>query len=220
MGNCLLTQLKESVQNDNLPVLGKINIKVAPVTTPTATTQRIRFYKGVAGTITLDIVGDGYFVSSDPGSGHWSDGTNSTGKSAQITGTAWKEVLVSNIDCEILMGSKYDSLILSAETNAGCAVNINDFNFMADRLADPGFTSNYNTVGDVAEFLRLRPANANTSLLLYNTSVTLDLKDLLNDDITCNLTTVNLGGCRNVTNKDSATIAAIREKWPNINISV
>jgi hypothetical protein len=157
MKDCFVKTLAGELDNNNLPVYGKIEIKV----NSTGTTNAIRIY----GIVKLEIVGDGYFVSSDPGEGHWSDGTNSMGKTRTLTG-GWADVLVSAGSYKIYIDKYEKSQYFTQITWKNyCQININDFNYIIAGFGSfSNITPNTNTINDV----KFNPTNhINTLLSLY-----------------------------------------------------
>lgn len=229
MKDCFAKTLEGELNNSNLPVYDKITIHV----NSTGSTTPIKLRTNVD----IEIVGDGYFVTSDPGEGHWSDGTNkdtsgrADGKYKMLRGSTAANVLVSAGEYDLLVYDKYNisEYFILTSIPAYCSVNINDFNYCIynnnssnARLNSCAAINNANTKGDVAELLRHAATTNSVSLILqfYNTSVTLNLEELLGNDITCNISKLWLQNCPNVTNKDATTLAAIRAKFTGIDLVV
>lgn len=59
MGNCLVTKLKASVNNDNLPIFGKITINVVPLLEISDSGQQSIYIEGI--NFTVEVSGGGYF---------------------------------------------------------------------------------------------------------------------------------------------------------------
>ena len=59
MGNCLVTKLKASVNNDNLPIFGKITINVVPLSEISNSEQQSIYIGGTD--FTVEVSGGGYF---------------------------------------------------------------------------------------------------------------------------------------------------------------
>jgi hypothetical protein len=59
MGNCLMTKLKASVNNDNLPIFGKITINVVPLSEISDSEQQSIYIEGTD--FTVEVSGGGYF---------------------------------------------------------------------------------------------------------------------------------------------------------------
>lgn len=59
MGNCLVTRLKGVVQNDNLPIFGKITINVVPLSEIADGAQQGIYIEGI--NFTVEVSGGGYF---------------------------------------------------------------------------------------------------------------------------------------------------------------
>lgn len=59
MGNCLVTRLKGVVQNDNLPIFGKITINVVPLSEISDSAQQGIYIEGTD--FTIEVLGGGYF---------------------------------------------------------------------------------------------------------------------------------------------------------------
>lgn len=59
MGNCLMTKLKASVNNDNLPIFGKITINVVPLSGISDSAQQSIYIEGTD--FTVEVSGGGYF---------------------------------------------------------------------------------------------------------------------------------------------------------------
>lgn len=59
MGNCLVTKLKASVNNDNLPIFGKITINVVPLSEISDSGQQSIYIEGI--NFTVEVSGGGYF---------------------------------------------------------------------------------------------------------------------------------------------------------------
>ena len=59
MGNCLMTKLKASVNNDNLPIFGKIIINVVPLSEISNSEQQSILIEGTD--FTVEVSGGGYF---------------------------------------------------------------------------------------------------------------------------------------------------------------
>ena len=59
MGNCLVTRLKGVVQNDNLPIFGKITINVVPLSEISDSAQQSIYIEGTD--FTVEVSGGGYF---------------------------------------------------------------------------------------------------------------------------------------------------------------
>lgn len=215
MGNCLITKLKSVVQNDSLPIYGKNKIRVNKIAESETEYCKLQTY----GPISMHIVGDGYFISADPGQGHWSDGTNSIGKDYAFQNMDWHVTLLSNGDYDVYIDGKYDPTWISVIGSKNCHVDLEDYYYSIQNVAELSFSNSYDTVGDLAELIRHKTSGQIT-LMMYNTSVRMSMKELLGSDITCSFGTIQLTGCPNVTDTDSETMAAVRARFPNSTFNV
>lgn len=161
MGNCLVTKLKGTVDNNNLSKLGEIKIHFNQVATPTVDTNGIKL-SSTYQALSLRL-NNGYFTNSTF--------TQNLGNTALIP--AWttnKIIYVANVDCNLFISGKYDSISLISHAgnewfNTNIEVNIEDFSYMRylKILNLRGMTVN----GDIdklytdVEFSRFESANSN-----------------------------------------------------------
>jgi len=124
MGNCLITQLKESVNNDNLLILGGMRIKNNVVSNPTANTQSITFHN-LGNDVTLEI------INNDTNNSHHFTDSNleaDLGISLVSPGDWSYYTVYVTPGSEILVKKKYDLLSLIEITIDALIYNSWSFN--------------------------------------------------------------------------------------------
>ena len=122
MEKCLVTKLKEVVDNGNLTPLGGFYVSFKAQATPNANSRLIRIAKTTDDdVVTLSIVeGDGYFT----------DSTFSQNKGKTVTVQAGVDVYVSNHACKVLIQNKYAIRVFSNMNNPATDVIGVDINGM------------------------------------------------------------------------------------------
>lgn len=212
---CLVTKLKSAVNNDSLITLNQIPLKVHASENPTGITNCISIYRGA----TFDVGGDGYLMDIAPSSGHWSDGTNSIGKT-KTTPYANTQFYFSNGDYVLKLSPKTGGQYNTFEAGSSVSVNIEDFQWRIDKLGLFKTLSSYST-GSLVKLLKKRTDTETAMQIdLRNTSCTFSLAGLLDNDIICKISKLYLQNTPYVTDKDSDTLAAIREKFTGIDLQV
>ena len=120
--NCLVTKLKEIVENSNLPMFGMACITVVPEENPTSTNRACMV--GFTEPTTLIIEGDGYFTDETL--------TQNLGKTMPYTSVVGGGLLVylSNNATYKLYLDKYKVKLLNTRAvSRGKIVNFNDFDY-------------------------------------------------------------------------------------------
>lgn len=216
--NCYVEKYKESVQDNSLLKLGEMMLVINSSDNPSNNTQRLSI-TGQFGY--LEIVGDGYFISSAPGTGHWSDGTNSIGKTINTSVYGANNMLVSNGDYIIKLYSKYGSLTTADGWRAiECGLNVS-FNMEDLSYKYVSIVTNRGkySKGEILPYLRIKPASVSIALDFRNSGLSFSLKDFLENDVVCNITDLKVANS-SIKDQDAATVAAIKTKWPSINIDI
>ena len=124
MGNCLINQLKESVNNDNLIVIGGMRIKNNVVSNPTANTQSITFHN-LGNDVTLEI------INNDTSNSHHFTDSNLTAdlNTSMVSPGSYSYFTVYvTPGSEILVKKKYDLLSMIEITLDGIKYNSWSFN--------------------------------------------------------------------------------------------
>ena len=128
MKNCLKIQLKESVNNDNLVILGGMRIKNNVVSNPTANTQSITFHN-LGNDVTLEIINN-----DTSNSHHFTDFNLEADLNTSLVSPGNESYFTVYVTpgSEILVKKKYDLLSLIEITND--AIIYNSWSFNIDDL--------------------------------------------------------------------------------------
>ena len=123
MGNCLKTQLKEVVQNDNLTKLGTIKLHVTPKTITDTLQQRLTV-RAINGTIDVILPGPYYFGDTV------ADISTNTDTQYSSSGAAPTKYF-KNAEYPIVIDPKYNLRWIKngREENSIISVNINDLKY-------------------------------------------------------------------------------------------
>lgn len=189
MGNCLKTQLKEVVNNDNLSKFNELLIHCSSVE-DTSNVNYNYFYLGVKEPVTITVVGNGYFVF---------DGEDITDPSKQRTTYTGPSAVfrLANGNYKLAISNKYVVSVLNTNLNSGgervAKVNFNDLSYILGmtnlgmiainsenwkiikNLSLLSIFMSANTYGDVADL----PGQDFTNLIINGgTSITGDFAEL------------------------------------------
>lgn len=166
MANCLKTQLKDSVQNDNLQTLEVLEFNVVSVTSPTDATQWLNLVDG-AKEIDAEIIGNGHFVKGNSYSGGQDMGKTITIKDvAKQTqgGASAPFYYLSNGEYKVRIKSKYDCNLISPVLSY--VTNIDNFKYSTIRLVK---YRGGNCVGDIGSIANWSKTIQSLQLTNYNT---------------------------------------------------
>lgn len=213
--NCLVTTLKGAVQNDELLKLGEMEFTVNISNNPTTTTQVF----SVTGTCEyLKIIGDGYFISSNPGTDHWSDGTNSVGKQVTPSNYGSNSYFLSNGNYKVVLMSKYTSSFRALETGTCVSYSIGDMSYKNTTVNIITNLGKYST-GEILPYLRTKASGDAIALDFRGSGLSFSLKDFLENDVVCDISYLKVASS-SIKDQDAATVAAIKTKWPSITIDI
>ena len=171
MEKCLVTKLNGSSDNSELLRVGEMRMKISKAEIPTDLTQGLNI--SVSKTVTLEIIGDGYFTDKNL--------TDNKGKTLALNTNA-NNIWVSNNDVEIAILDKYSITGLNKNYQGG---NSDGCNNISINLSDLKYSLKlsylflaYTQVsGDIAN---LKNLTALTYLNLDNTQVSGDIANLKN----------------------------------------
>ena len=194
MAKCLVTKLNGSVNNDKLPRVGEMRIKVESVVSPTKDTQG--FGASFFQPTTVEIVGNGYFTDDTL--------TKNNGKSIVVS--SLQGVIVSQATT-VAIRDKYKLTALNTFIPSGTpygknkVLNIDDLKYSTS-LASLNLTD-MQISGDIANLNNL---TALTTLVLNNIEIYGDIANLKNltSLASINLSATNISGdianLKNLTN--------------------
>lgn len=121
MGKCLVTKLKASANNTELPRLGEVRFSVSTISNPTKDSQT--FSVNALEPITLEIIGDGFFTDNTL--------TNNKGKKLSVPANVNTDVTVSNSDVSISIISKYNLVIFNSKDSC-IQTDLKDFAYSSN----------------------------------------------------------------------------------------
>ena len=188
MGNCLVTKLKGSINNDELLKLGEIRVYTSPVASPNEYTQRVN----VQGSEITDV-----FILKENGSyaGTFIDSSLSPlpGEAAYKTTNEYVFFISNGADFSIANKYHLQYFMVNSSSGDNVTVDINQLDYSVELilvdLQGSGVT------GDLSSFIG-KGKTALTSLSLKNTSV----KGLLSDFSVCSaLKTITITGSTDIT---------------------
>lgn len=206
MNKCLVTKLKGVVNNDSLPILGGMFIKINKVDTPTPYTQSIGL--SVDKPVKIKIIGEGFFT--DKGL------TENKGKEITYGAGSDSKIFVSNEDVTICVLDKYsisqiqnwdNSLDYPTKQGTNKSFQLADLKYCTNLLSI-NFESN-GVIGDIAE---LKYAKTLVLLVINGNYITGNLSSLKNlsnlQTLSLSNTKINgdLSSLSNLTNLTSISI--------------
>lgn len=176
MANCLVTKLKESVQNDNLSILGALTMRVNAATSPTDNQRRLQLVVEENETVKITAVGGNFtkdgvsmnnltIVNADGQVSLYFDNANFKAvidNKYGIRGISTDPNSILSFDVSELVCPKVSQIALQSQLTKG---NINDMNLPA--LIQTRFTNSTHITGNISAF---NTCNSCTSLVLSDCS--------------------------------------------------
>lgn len=192
MEKCFITKLSGTVDNDSLPVYGKMTVS-CPKTGSIAHNVYLSFAKGTQ----IEVVGDGYFTDSSG---------SSTGKTADYTIIGSITTYYLSDAVTALRMDKYSLVSISPQYTNG-------YSSMTIDLDDLKYDSNIKSVrGGLKGSINNLKGSMVTLQNTEGTSVTGDLATFLNENP--NVTIIDLPSCTGIT----GTIRAVNSGMTQFNV--